>query len=130
MFLPLVFSVYCSEMDYFTGNSRTRRRKIKVRVQQHLLSLAMEDMEQADQAVDQAVQEFGEALNGNSDEAVNLDFDVSTEDVDLYKASDPDDHDDIFSVIILQRNPIMILKGNWLNGQLTETCLILHFQSY
>ncbi len=52
----------------------------------------MEDMEQADQAVDQAVQEFGEALNGNSDEAVNLDFDVSTEDVDLYKARDPDDH--------------------------------------
>ncbi len=96
MFLPLVFSVYCSEMDYFTGNSRTRRRKIKVRVQQHLLSLAMEDMEQADQAVDQAVQEFGEALNGNSDEAVNLDFDVSTEDVDLYKASDPDDNDEKF----------------------------------
>lgn len=85
-FLPLV-SVCCSEMDYLNGNSRTRRRRIKVRVQQHLMSIAMEAMEQADQAVDQAVQN----IEDNADETVNLDFDVDTEVDDLYMASDPDE---------------------------------------
>ena len=47
--------VYFSEIDYFHGNSRTRRRRIKARVQQHLMTLAMEAVDQADQAVDQAV---------------------------------------------------------------------------
>ncbi len=90
----------------------------------------MEDMEQADQAVDQAVQEFGEALNGNSDEAVNLDLMSVLKMLTYTKQVILMIMMKIFSVIILQRNPIMILKGNWLNGQLTETCLILHFQSY
>lgn len=85
-FLPLV-SVCCSEMDYLNGNSRTRRRRIKVRVQQHLMNIAMEALEQADQAVDQAVQN----IEDNADETVNLDFDVDTDVDDLYMASDPDE---------------------------------------
>ncbi len=75
-------------MDYLNGNSRTRRRRIKARVQQHLMSIAMEAMEQADQAVDQAVQN----IEDNADETVNLDFDVDTEVDDLYMASDPDEN--------------------------------------
>ncbi|KAL0151675.1 hypothetical protein M9458_053076, partial [Cirrhinus mrigala] len=88
LYLPLVSSVYCSEMD---GSSRTRRRRIKVRVQQHLLSLTMEALEQADQAVDQEVQNIKEDVKDNAEEAVNQDFDVDTEDDDLYMNSDPDE---------------------------------------
>lgn len=81
-------------MDYFTGNSRTRRRRIKVKVQQHLLSLAMEAMEQADQAVEQAVQRPEEDVQDSGVKDVNLDFEVSTDDDDMYMASEPDYHID------------------------------------
>lgn len=47
-------------------------------MQQHLLSLAMEAIEQADQAVDQEVQNIKEDVKDNAEEAVNLDFDVDT----------------------------------------------------
>ncbi|KAM7406641.1 hypothetical protein PAMP_001008 [Pampus punctatissimus] len=62
-----------SEMDYFHGNSRTRRRRIKNRVQQHLVTLAMEAVDQADQAVDQADQAVDQAdqVVDQADQAVD-----------------------------------------------------------
>ncbi|CAK6954727.1 hypothetical protein E1301_Tti018220 [Scomber scombrus] len=71
-------------MDYLHGNSRTRRRRIKVRVQQHLMSLVME-------AVDHAVQNSKEYVENNADEDVNVKFDIDSEVDDLYVASDPDE---------------------------------------
>ncbi|ROL50895.1 hypothetical protein DPX16_3529 [Anabarilius grahami] len=50
-------------------------------------------MEQADQAVDQTVQNIEKDVKDNADETVYLDFDVDTEVDDLYMASDPDDDD-------------------------------------
>ncbi|KAL1256640.1 hypothetical protein QQF64_012185 [Cirrhinus molitorella] len=72
-------------------NSRTRGRRIKVRVQPHLLSLAMEALEQAEKAVDQEVQNIKEDGKDNAEEAVNLDFDVDTAFDFLYMNSDPDE---------------------------------------
>lgn len=57
-----------SEMDYFHSNSRTRRR-IKRRVQQHLMTLTMEALDQVDQALDQAVEHADHAVE-NADQAL------------------------------------------------------------
>ena len=97
--------VYFSEMDYFHGNSRTRRRRIKARVQQHLMTLAMEavdqavlEVDQADQSVDQAVQpvdqevQVEEYMENNGDETVNLqlDFDSDVDDLNIWSDCDED----------------------------------------
>ncbi|KAG7521915.1 hypothetical protein JOB18_009487 [Solea senegalensis] len=106
------------EMDYFHGNSRTRRRRIKARVQQHLMTLAMEAVDQADQAVEQADQVVDQAvqpvdqvvqavdqemqavdpevhveeyMENNADEAVNLQLDFDLDVDELYMCSDCDE---------------------------------------
>lgn len=105
-------------MAYFHGNSRTRRRIINARVQQHLMTLAMGAVDQADQAMDQAVLAVDQAdqpvdkevqavdqkmqavdpdvqvdkyMENNADEAINLQLDFDSNVDDLYMCSDCDE---------------------------------------
>lgn len=77
-------------MDYLLAKSRTRRRRIKVRVQQHLQSLALDAVELAEKAVDQALQYTEDVANKHSivDEAVENIEDIENKDETINKAED------------------------------------------